>query len=371
MKTNGVRKLKWYHWGIVLVLFLFSVWLVGHDDFLYSQPIMQVNQVTNQNSSKVSDEFNNHDRQQTQLLTGTITNGTHKGQRLTISNTYSNSRAMDQRYHKGQKVFVVLHSQPKLKGTVRTEKRDQVVWLLAGLAVIVLLFTLGRSGVSAIASMVINTLLFVLALQVNKQTDGGHVLLIFISLAVIFAVITLGLVIGINRQMLVTLAAVIGATALAVMISEVVISLTGAHGVYYESMEYVTQPPKPLFLAEVIIGVLGAAMDVATDIIASLVALKQERPELGTRDVFNSGRQIGQAIMGPLINVLFFIFMAETLPMTLIYLRNGNTWSYSFSMNMSLGMLSSLISAIGIVLTVLLASLFASFGIKPAAKGGR
>ncbi|MCY9806455.1 YibE/F family protein [Lentilactobacillus senioris] len=364
MKTNGIKQIKWYRFGLMVVLLLFSVWLVGHDDFLYSQPIVQIQKVTNGRSTKVSDEFNNQDQQRVQILTGKITNGRQRGKQVTIENTYSQSRAMDQRYHVGQKIFVVLHTKPKLKATIKDGKRDQVIWLLVGLAMMILLMTLGRSGISAIASMAINTVLFILALQLNKQTDGGQVLPIFITLAVVFAIITLGLVIGINRQMVVTLLAVVGATALAVIISEIVIALTGAHGVYYESMEYVTQPPKPLFLAEVIIGVLGAAMDVATDIIASLVALKQERPELSKRALFNSGRQIGQAIMGPLINVLFFIFMAETLPMTLIYLRNGNTWSYSFSMNMSLGMLSSLISAIGIVLTVLLASLLASWGIK-------
>lgn len=364
MQTKGIKRIKWYHWGLILALLLFSVWLVGHDDFLYSQPIVQIKRVTNGHPSKVSDEFNNQDTQRTQTLTGQITNGVQQGKKVTIENTYSQSRALDQRYHVGQKVFVVLHTKPKLKATIKESKRDQVIWLLVCLAVITLLVTLGGSGINAIVSMGINTLLFFLALQLNKQTDGGQVLPIFVSLAVIFAVITLGLVIGINRQMVITLLAVVGATALAVILSEIVIALTGAHGVYYESMEYVTQPPKPLFLAEVIIGVLGAAMDVATDIIASLVALKQERPELSKRALFNSGRQIGQAIMGPLINVLFFIFMAETLPMTLIYLRNGNTWAYSFSMNMSLGMLSSLISAIGIVLTVLLASALASWGIK-------
>ena len=369
MQTGWIKKLKgWQIVGIVVAL-LFSVWLVGHDDFLYSQPIFQVTKVTNGSDSKVTDEFNNHDHQQVQSLTGRITNGANRGKQLTIKNTYSTSRALDQRYHVGQKIFVVVHhSHHQLKATVKDGKRDQAIWLLTCLAIIILLLTLRRSGINALLSMAINTVLFFGALKLNQLTDGGQVLPIFITLAVIFAVLTLTLVIGLNRQMLITLAAVVCATALAVIISEVVILLTGAHGVYYESMEYVTQPPKPLFLAEVIIGVLGAAMDVATDIIASLVALKQERPELNHVALFNSGKQIGQAIMGPLINVLFFLFMAETLPMTLIYLRNGNTWSYSFSMNMSLGMLSSLISAIGIVLTVILASLFASWGIRTRTK---
>ena len=102
-------------------------------------------------------------------------------------------------------------------------------------------------------------------------------------------------------------------------------------------------------------------MDESTDIISSLFALKMERPDVSRKQLFLSGRNIGKSIMGPLINVLFFIFMGETLSMTLLFLKNGNSWVYSFSMNMSLGMVQSLISGIGIVLAVPVASGLTSF----------
>ncbi len=44
--------------------------------------------------------------------------------------------------------------------------------------------------------------------------------------------------------------------------------------------------------------------------------------------------------------------MAEQIPMAILYLRNGNNWGFTYMMNMSLGMIQTLISAIGIVLTV-------------------
>lgn len=93
-------------------------------------------------------------------------------------------------------------------------------------------------------------------------------------------------------------------------------------------------------------------MDESTDIIASLMALKQEQPAISAKQIFKSGRQIGGEIMGPLVNVLFFIFVADTLPLALLYLKNANSWGYTFNMTMSLGVIQSLISGIGIVLTV-------------------
>ncbi|KLD57429.1 hypothetical protein WP50_33915 [Lactiplantibacillus plantarum] len=116
---------------------------------------------------------------------------------------------------------------------------------------------------------------------------------------------------------------------MAVIISLIVFAVTHERGVTYESMQYVTQVPRPLFLVETVLGSLGAVMDESTDIVASLFQLKTERPDIAPRQVFKSGIQIGRSIMGPLINVLFLIFMADTFAMTLLYFRNGNSWGYT------------------------------------------
>lgn len=359
-----LKKTKWWTLIIVVVLAIISLILVNHDDELYQQPLFKITKISQAHSQKVVDDFNNVDHEHSQLLTGVITNGEYQGKQLRVTNTYSDSRGLDQPYRIGEHVFITLHTKPRLHATVKGAKRDTPIWFLTVLALMVMLFGLKSGGLLAIISILINTGLFIVAIKINAAKSGDHVIWLFATLALIFCFITLWLVIGWNRQMLITMTAVVLATGVAVGLSQLVIVMTDAKGIYYESMAYVTQPPKPLFVAQVLIGVLGAAMDVATDIIASLVALKQERPELTGRQIYRSGNQIGRAIMGPLVNVLFFIFMAETLPMTLVYLRNGNTWVYSFAMNMSLGMASTLISAIGIVLTVIFASLLTSWWLK-------
>lgn len=364
MRNKLVSKMTWIQVLIVVGFCFLAAFLFNHNDALYSQPIFQVDQVTTGKTSKMTDEFQNVDHYHQQTLYGKITNGKYAGHKLVISNSYSDSHAMDHHYLKGQKLFITLHTSPKLHATIKDLKRDAPIAFLFALAISLLFVILKWKGVTVIASIVINTILFWIAIMIDHNNDGAAVILIFSILAVIFCFVTLLLVMGWRKKMLITLSAVLVATAATILITLLVFNVTHEKGVYYESMQYVTQLPKPLFIAEVLIGVLGAVMDEATDIIASLATLKAEKPELSHMQVFNSGRQIGKAIMGPLINVLFFIFMAETLPMTLLYLKNGNTWQYSFSMNMSLGMTSSLISGIGIVLTVILSSLFAGLWIK-------
>ncbi|MDM8334330.1 YibE/F family protein, partial [Limosilactobacillus panis] len=190
------------------------------------------------------------------------------------------------------------------------------------------------------------------------KNNGEHVMLIFGSLAVIFTLVSLLLILGPTKKMLATFGATVIGTFTALGLSLLVFSMTHQRGIYYESMQYVTQVPRPLFVAETLLGSLGAVMDESSDIIATLFELKQLNPAVARRQLFLAGRNVGKTIMGPLINVLFLIFMAETFTSSLLYIKNGNSWGYTFAMNMSLGTVQSLVSGIGIVLAVPLVSLF-------------
>lgn len=364
--TNILKKLPIKLIGVLFLLGIVVVWFTNHDDFLYSQPIMQVQSAKKVNTYKNVDSFQNVDHNYEQRLTGIITNGKYRGQKITFNSSYTDSQAMDRPYKAGQKAFVVLHSSKGkiTSATIKDYKRDVAVVTLIYVAMALMFLFLKVAGLTAIGSIIINTLLFAAAIYLDGFNNGANVLWIFSILAVLFSVITLWLVIGWNRQMLVTLSTTIACTLISILISLVVFAFTHEKGIYYESMQYVTQPPRPLFLAETIIGSLGAVMDESTDIISSLFALKIERPEISAKQIFLSGRNIGKSIMGPLVNVLFFIFMGETLSMTLLFLKNGNSWGYSFSMNMSLGMVQSLISGIGIVLAVPIASALTAMFIK-------
>ena len=356
------RKVTLGLWVLVLLIGGLLVWATQHNAGLYSDPIMQVTRVQKGQTTKDEDDFHNVDYQTKQKLYGHILNGKYRGQKLTVTNTYSLSGAMDQRYRKGSQLFIVVHQHQhgQLTATAKDAKRDTalvfMLWLVVGLLLLIMQF----SGFMAFLSVALNGVLFLMAIILNGSTQGARVLWIFGSLAVVFAALTLWLVIGANRQMLITLATTLGGTALSIIVALLVFHFTHEKGMYYESMQYITQLPRPLFLAETLLGSLGAVMDESTDIISSLFALKRERPELSATQVFKSGRQIGSTIMGPLINVLFFIFVADTFPMAMLYLKNGNSWGYTFSMNMSMGVVQSLISGIGIVLAVPLASYLAS-----------
>lgn len=345
----------------LLIFGLLSVAFTMNNQRFYRQPIAKVVRATRVGKPRrTSDQFQNVDHQYDQQITAVMMNGPYRGQRVQLSNTYSDSRPMDQRYRAGDQVFLsqVRRRGKHLTANINGYKRDTILVLVAWLVIFLLLMTMGKAGAWALTSVVVNALLFVLAVGLDLHNNGEHIMAIFSTLTIVFAFVSLLLVLGTNKKMLATFSATVIGTFAALGVSLLVFSWTHQRGIYYESMQYVTQVPRPLFLAETLLGSLGAVMDESSDIIATLFELKQLEPSVTPRQLFMSGRNVGKSIMGPLINVLFLIFMADTFTSSLLYIKNGNSWGYTFAMNMSLGTVQSLVSGIGIVLAVPLVSAF-------------
>ena len=156
--------------------------------------------------------------------------------------------------------------------------------------------------------------------------------------------------------MLVTWLATILGIFVSFLLCYIIMKLTGETEMQYETGDYATQDPRGIFLAQTLLGVLGAVMDEATDIVSSLYEVIKVKKDITPKELINSGRNMGQEIMGPLINVLLLIFIAEALPMTILYLRDNNSLSSAFGFTLSLGATQTVISAISIVITVVFAT---------------
>lgn len=346
---------------VMVVAGALAFFVTTHNQSWYKEPIAKIETVTNGKSVRQKDNFDNVDHLTNQKLTATILNGKHRGQTIHLSNQFSDSRGMDQSYRTGDQIFVSNIHQEKhhWSAAIQGNKRDTVIVMLAWLAICLLLLIMRKKGSIAILSVLLNAVIFVFAIKIDLNQNGNHIMWIFGTLSFVFALLTLLLVLGPTKQMLATLIATVMGTGISMLISLLVFSWTHERGMYYESMQYVTQIARPLFLAETLLGSLGAVMDESTDIVATLFELKQLNPEIGVMQLFLSGRRVGQSIMGPLVNVLFMIFMADTFTSSLLYIKNGNSWGYTFAMNMSMGTVQSLISGIGIVLAIPVASAFA------------
>ena len=338
-------------WAILFVL-VFAMFIgLRHNATWYHTPIGEVTATKIVQQQKSTDQFNNHVTTQTQAVTVKLLNTANKGRMIHLKNTWDSSMAITQSIKKHDQIFL---SQADDKvWQFKTLKRD-TVWLPIMVFVIgVLLIAMGHAGRLTVLSLAINVALFILTIYLDLVFTNQNIFWLFTGFSLIAAALTLGLVMGFkSRLMWVVYLTVITSTTLAMLITLLVLHVTNKNGIHFELMSYITQLPEPLFFTMTLVGVLGAVMDEATDMIATLFSLQAERPDMSVAEIIQTGRHVGQEIFGALSNTLFLIFIAEQIPMTILYLRNGNNWGFTYMMNLSLGMIQTLISAIGIVLTV-------------------
>ncbi|WP_270457674.1 YibE/F family protein [Lactobacillus gasseri] len=328
-----------------------------------SKPIAVItdNHIQDTLINKTKDNYENKDEVRQQILHLKIISGKYRGKRFVVTNTYSPSQAVSQKYRPHQRVIVsFIKEKPKLV----EPKRDWVVVLSMFLTISLIILITGKQASLLLISMILNSIIFYFVIKNDIKENGTKIFLVYGIAAILFTLISLIIVQGFNQKMLVTLCATLLGVFVSFGIFYLVMRLTHEHGIDYEAVDYATQDPRALFLSQTILGVLGAVMDEATDIVSSLYALAKHKVDLTFKELFLSGRTLGQEIMGPLINVLVLIFMAEALPMTILYLRDNNTLVYTFKYTLSLGVIQSLSSAIGIVLTVIFATLASSVFLK-------
>lgn len=346
-----IYRLKIMQFTVLIFLAVGSYVFFNNNMQMYQQPMGVVTQIVKDSKSTQSDQFDNQVTQHEQFVRVRMANGKNIGRQVELVNTADSAQAITQILKVNDRIF--LQKADNDVWQFSTMKRDQFWVPILILIIGSLVLMMGKAGRLTALSLLINVSLFVLVVYIDLRLPDGNIFWLFAGFALITSIITLGLVLGIRTKLMWTvMLTVITTSALAMFLANLVFNLTNSNGLHLELMEYITQLPKPLFYAMTLVGVLGAVMDEATDMIATLFALMQENPEISLSALVKAGRRVGQEIFGALTNVLFLIFIAEEIPMAILYLHNGNTWSFTYMQNMSLGMIQTLISAIAIVLTV-------------------
>jgi len=338
-------------WLLLLLVTLGAFLFLKHDTYLYQQPIAVITEVKTTEANETSDQFGNQVQQFEQSMIAQIMNGSGQGKKIHLTNQYDSSLALTTNLKIGQQIFV--RETDKNIWQIQNTKRDYI-WLPILVFILGLMLILfGKSRQKLLLSTLMNVCLFMAFIFLDLNLGNSSIFAVFIAFFVLATVLTTGILLGFRSHVTWLINATVLTTGLVtILLTLAVFWLTHEKGIYYEHMDFVTQDPASLFLAVTFVGLLGALLDEATDMIVVIDALVQSRPDMSWQAIVQAGREIGQTIFGSLNNVLLLIFMAEQIPMAILYLRNGNSWDYTFTATLSLGVIQALISAIGIVLTV-------------------
>ncbi|MCM3618182.1 YibE/F family protein [Sutcliffiella horikoshii] len=341
----------------ILATCLFSSYLfVQNNHSFYDRPIAKVIETTLEDQSELVDMHNNEDVLYRQQIIAVLKNGKEKGNHISLINEYSNSGAYDQEYRVGNELFVSFQSSSAedttLRGTIEDVKRDKYLLLAAWFFVLVLILVGKRQGFYSIVSLLINASLLSYSLNVYMKSSNLSLVLVCGISAILFTVISLLLVNGRNEKSYAAVIATLMGTLALMLITYLVIGATSGSGLRYEDMQFLTRPPEVVFMAGILVGSLGAVMDIAITMSSSIFGLYEKKPDITVKALLESGMDIGKDIMGTMTNILFFAYVSGSIPILILYIMNASPFGYTLSLNLSLELARALAGGIGIVLTI-------------------
>ncbi|WP_274309959.1 YibE/F family protein [Solibacillus daqui] len=341
---------------VLIVLFIGSIVFVNHNYAFYKSSIAEVVDVTITSTTNVEDNFQNKDVLYTQQLIAKVKNGSEKGTLIHLTNEYSKSQAFDQKFEMGSEVFVSFDTQlqegQEQTGIITGVKRDKYLVIIAWVFIFVLLLVGKRQGLLSVVSLAFNAAVLWFALDIYIKYANQSLLWICGACVFVFTVVSLLLVNGRNEKTFSAIIATLIGTFTSLLITYIALVITGENGLRYEELQFISRPYKTVFLAGLIIGSLGAVMDVAITMSSSIFGLYEKDPTISVKALTKSGLEIGKDIMGTMTNILFFAYVSGSIPILLLYFKNASTLGYTLSLNLSLELVRALAGGIGIVLTI-------------------
>lgn len=339
----------------IIFLLLFSaicLLFVNNNYDFYKQTIAKINKVSIKSSELNTNPLGINENIYVQSIEAIVKNGINKGKIIYLENETSTSNIYDNYYKVGDEVFVSINKiqNNKITGIINDVKRDKYITLAVLIFICLSILVAGKKGLYSVFSLVFNVILFSFVLDL--YLNGANLIIVTFLSSIIFSIISLFLVSGKNKKTIAAIVSTVICVLISVLISLLAIYLTNGKGIRYEEMQFLTKPPYEILIAEIIIGSLGAIMDISIAISSSINELLEKNTNFTKEELLKSGKKIGLDIMGPMTHVLFFAYVSGTIPMLILWLRNGVLVSYAFSVNWSLELIRALTGSIGIVIAI-------------------
>ena len=303
----------------------------------------------------------------TQKVLVKMTTGTYKGKEKQAINPSGTLFGADCKV--GARIIVIVNKSGTNAGfTVYSQDRTMAIYGFVLIFAAVVCAIGGKKGVYAILSLVF-AFACIIGIMFPMMYRGISPIVLTIIVAVLTTIVTLGLLGGYSSK---TVSAILG-TAIGVVIAAVAAmafgkaaGITGYNVSDIENLVYVGEMTDikigELLFAGILIASLGAVMDVGMSIASTLNELKEQNPQMMTKELFQSGMNVGRDMMGTMTNTLILAFTGGSIN-TLVFIFAYN-YEYQQVINMySVGIeiMQGLSSSLGVIMAVPVTSWIAAF----------
>ena len=317
-----------------------------------------------------------------QILTFRILSGQFRGETVNVDNIWIGRKFSDRTIKKNDVLFLEIPLRQQNQTTInevhmgayfRTPFLLYLAWLLGTLIILVA----GMKGVRAILTLFF-TGLSVLYILVPLMVRGFNPITVALGIAAFLTIVTFVTITGFSFKVISGVLGTLGglaAVGILSLISQQAMVLTGlaeefgflelgialwrtesSHGWNFAG----------ILSAGIILGAVGAMMDVGMSISSSVHEVKQVNPNITVRQAIRAGLNVGRDIMGTMADTLIFAYLGAHLITMLLptiefpevgvlypFLRLANDEATSVAI------IQAIVGTIGLVLTVPIAAAIA------------
>ncbi len=305
------------------------------------------------------------------LFAGQILSGYRKGSVVTAVQRVDKMYAIELRpVQEGQTVIVYDNPDPNIDVEFMFAEfhRSTILWVLAIIFCIILVL-FGRSkGLNTLISLVF-TIGSIFWVYIPIILANGNIYLWSLITCAYIIFMTLFIVSGYTKK---SIAAIIGCfvgvtiSGSLVIFADNFLHMTGLvnEDSMYLLMLNMDEPVdiKAIIFGSIIIGAVGAIMDVSMSISSALAELKEQAPNLTRKQLISSGFVIGRDILGTMANTLILAYIGSSLSVTLLLFAYNSSTLLLFNTEMIIvELLQAIAGSFGILLTIPITSIICGF----------
>ena len=313
------------------------------------------------------------------LFEGEFMNGYKKGERELMVQRVDDLYAVEMRpVGEGDKIAVYRNPDEQIDVNYMFAEfnRVTILWWLVGTFMFLLLLFGRKKGVSTIISLAL-TIGAIFLVFVPAVLSYCNIYLWSLMTCVYIIFMTLLIVNGYTKKSLAAIIGCVGGVAVTGALVKFCDLFLHTTGLVDEDALYLMMlnPENPLDIkavvfAAIIIGAVGAVMDVAMDISSALAELKSQVPDISTAQIVKSGFTIGRDIIGTMSNTLILAYIGSSLSCTLLMVAGNPSLLLLFNTEMIVvELLQTIAGSFGMLLTIPLTSVVC--GVLYGSEGGK
>lgn len=117
-----------------------------------------------------------------------------------------------------------------------------------------------------------------------------------------------------------------------------------------------------IFYAAIIIGASGAAMDIAMDIATAMDEIKNKKPEIGFKELVQSGFTIGRAVIGTMTTTLLLAYSGGYLTLLMVFMSKNSSFTRIINLKIvSTEIMRTLVGSMGLVLVAPITAIISGY----------